>query len=163
MVTNYHPDLNATKHFLADYHDCPHLCGELQTRITLGQSEIVPATWRPVVDENNVPHSVVATTWRHFNQDGILTRERFNERLREALDDLAGRITQNGKFAPYPMRNQPRVVEGTAYHDFHVDEPYPLDVRLIIMYGQITIDETHDVAYGLSFHLVTLVGKDSHA
>lgn len=161
-MINYDPDLNATKHFLTDYEDCPDLSVELEQRVVqqLDSSQIVPVIWRPVIDEDDLPHSVIATTWRHFNQDGVLTRKLFLKRLHEALDSLAGQIIKNGGFRPYPMTRKPAVTTGHAYHDYNGAD-IPIDVRLVITYGQIPLP-SEEIVYGLSFHIVTLVEKGSH-
>jgi len=160
-MMNHHPDLNAPKHFLADYDDLPDLSVELQKRL-ITEVAIIPATWRPVVDEDDLPHDVLATTWQHLNQDGVLSRERFYDRLREGLDSLAGQIIQNGDFQPYPMTRKPAVTEGNAYHDYSGSPEVSIDVRIIITYGQIPLADKSAVVYGLTFHLVTLVAKGSH-
>lgn len=124
---NHNPDLNATKHFLADKPDLPNLAervvNEVDGQVVIEYVKPKEITTDDLTEDGDykdgAPHDVLATSWDHPNVNGVLTKELFFEHLDAAITDMADRLVANGQWRAYPMRNKPPTTYGRAYHDFH--------------------------------------------
>lgn len=148
-----------TDHFLPDYHDCPDINREIENRLTVPVKRVAA---RPIMtnEQSELPYEVLTTTWRHYDAQGPLTREKFEADLEGAVDALAAAINERGRFLAYPINTRPATSLGVAYHDW-VGVDYPFDIRFIIELRQdLQLDGHEGVLLGFQFHLSTLLGKD---
>ena len=144
-----------TDHYIPKQDDLPNLAERLENYVTKPVIRLGKISY---FEKDNPPFHVVATSWAYPNYDGPLTKERL-------LDDLAGgvkslavkldELSEDGNIKAYPMSWKPKVVDGVGYLDFAT---LRVDVRLVVKYG--FIEEVDD--HGLSFHVVTLLGKENN-
>ena len=147
-----------TEHFLPDYHHW----GDVSTRVE--EAITVPIRRVPHVAQwtGDPPFDVLACSWQHTNEQGILTQRRFERELTGAIEDFTNTINRLGEFKAYPLTYSPPTVQGVAYHDWK-GGVYPFDLRAVVTLDeQIEVGED-EVDSGLKFHLVTLIEKEDAA
>jgi hypothetical protein len=142
-----------TEHYIPSKEDCPNVAQDLENMLTV---PVIRLGKVRKFDANNPPFDVVGTSWEWPNFNGPFTKGQFMLDLTGAVKNLANFIDERGECKAYPMSWKPKTVEGVGYIDF---ETMKIDVRLVGRYGFLT---DHD-DYGLSFHVVTLLGKDKNA
>ena len=144
-----------TKHFLPDYHHWVDISLRVEGAIKVPIRRVQRiAQWT-----GDPPFRIVTCTWAHFDEQGPLTQEKFNEDLAAAVVSLTDAINAYDEFLAYPITYQPPTTEGRAYHDW-TGAAYPFDLRAIIDYDP-QIPHNEDILSGLKFHLSTLISAES--
>lgn len=137
-------------HYIPRKEDCPNIAEYLEKSVTVPIMRLGKVNR---FDPADPPFDILGTTWEHPNTVGPMTLAQFLSGLSGAVKSLAGFIDERGECKAYPMSWKPKTIEGIGFLDFNT---LKIDVRLVGRYGYLA---DHD-DYGLSFHMVTLVGKD---